>query len=361
MNETFRPARLGPLTLSNHVVMAPMTRSRALGNVPNEMMAEYYAQRASAGLIVTEGTAPSPEGLGYSRIPGLFNEEQARGWKQVTEGVHARGGKIFVQLMHTGRIFHPLNLPDGVVGVAPSAVAAVGKMWTDQAQLQPYPVPRALDRKGLETVREAFAHSARLADAAGFDGVELHGANGYLLEQFLNPATNRRDDEYGGSVENRARFVLEVTRAVVDAIGADRTAIRLSPWGTNGDMPPYSEIQDSYAYLATELERIGVVYLHVIRPSAATEATAATLRAIRERYTGTLVLNGAFRTLSAIDAALESGDANLVSIGSPFVANPDLVERLRLGTPLVQPNPATFFSPGPGGFAEGFLDYPSAA
>lgn len=360
---TFQPARLGSSTLSNHVVMAPMTRSRALGNLPNEMMAEYYAQRASAGLIVTEGTSPSPEGLGYSRIPGLFNEEQARAWNRVTGAVHARGGHIFVQLMHTGRIFHPLNLPEGAVGVAPSAIPAAGMIWTDQAQLQPYPTPQAVDRQGLVAVRDAFMRSARLARSADFDGVELHAANGYLLEQFLNPATNRREDEYGGSVENRARFVLEVTRDVADAIGADRTAIRLSPWSTTGDMPHYPEIQDTYEYLATELQRIGVEYVHVIRPAAAKEPdlAAATLRGIRERFTGTLILNGAFRTLADIETSLASGDADLVSIGAPFVANPDLVERLQRGTPLAQPNPATFFSPGPGGFAEGFLDYPAAA
>jgi len=358
----FEPATLGMLRLSNRIVMAPMTRSRALGNVPNAMIAEYYAQRATAGLIVTEGTSPAPEGLGYPRIPGLFSEAHVEPWRKVTTAVHKRGGRIFVQLMHTGRIFHALNLPVGAEGVAPSAVAADGSVWTDQEQLKPHGTPRALRSDELERVRDAFVRSATLAWEAGFDGVELHGANGYLLEQFLNPVTNQRDDQYGGSIENRARFVLDVTRGVADAIGPERTAIRLSPWNMHGDMPLYPELHDTYTYLATELQKIGVVYLHLLKQASMAEPGVSidTLHAIRQRFTNTVILNGGFHTVSAIDAVLARGDADLVSIGRPFVSNPDLVERLKRGIPLAEPDAATFFAPGPRGFEQGFTDYPAA-
>jgi N-ethylmaleimide reductase len=359
----FQSAKLGELELSNRIVMAPMTRSRALGNVPNEMMAEYYRQRATAGLIISEGTSPAPEGLGYSRIPGLFTRDQADKWRLVTDAVHGRGGHIFVQLMHTGRIFHPLNLPDGAEGVAPSAVGAAGAIWTDQEQLKPHGTPRALERAELNRVRDAFIESATLARTAGFDGVELHGANGYLLEQFLNPAVNQRSDEYGGSIENRARFVLEVVRGVADAIGRDRTGVRISPWNLNGDMPHYPEIHETYSYLAAELQKIGVVYVHLIKQLKLSEPGlgARTLRAVREAFTNTLIINGGLHTVADIEGALATGDADLVSVGRPFIANPDFVERLANSAPLAAPDPATFFSPGPRGFDEGFIDYPTAA
>ena len=360
-SKMFQPARLGSLTLANHLVMAPMTRSRAIGNVPNEMMVEYYRQRAGAGLIITEGTAPSPAGLGYARIPGLFNDVQAAGWRRVTDAVHYAGGRIFVQLMHTGRVFHPLNLPAGAEGVAPSAVAAVGDMWTDQEQLKPNGVPRALTTDEVARVRDEFVHSARLAIGAGFDGVELHGANGYLLEQFLNPGANQRTDAYGGSVQNRARFVLEVTRSIADVIGARRTGIRLSPWGTNGDMKPYADVDESYGYLAEEFQMMGLAYLHLIDPTARGDHGAATASLIREKFTNTLILNGGYDSVPAIERALVSGRADLVAIGRPFVSNPDLVERLQRGLPLAAPDRATFFAAGAGGFATGYTDYPAAA
>ena len=355
----FQPAQLGSLTLKNHIVMAPMTRSRALGNVPNELMVEYYRQRASAGLIVTEGTSPSPNGLGYSRIPGLFNKEQVVHWKRVTDAVHAAGGHIFVQLMHAGRIFHPLNLPAGAEGVAPSAVAADGKMWTDQEQLQQQPKPRALRTEELSRVRDEYVTSAKLGIEAGFDGVELHGANGYLLEQFLNPSSNQRADEYGGSVKNRARFVLEVAQAVANAIGAGRTGIRLSPWGKAGDMPHYPEIDETYTYLAEELQKIDIAYIHVVNHAKLGGAAVPpeTINAIRAKFTNTLVLSGGFDTLAAVDAALKSGTADLVAIGRPFISNPDLVERLKADKPLAQPDPTTFYVPG----AHGYTDYPVMA
>ena len=359
----FEPHTLGRVTLSNHIVMAPMTRSRALGNVPNAMMAEYYGQRASAGLIITEGTSPAPEGLGYSRIPGLYAQAQVAGWTLVTKAVHAQGGHIFVQLMHTGRVFHPLNLPKGAEGVAPSAVAAAGMMWTDEQQMQPQPTPRALRTDELNTVRDAFVRSAKLAMDAGFDGVELHGANGYLLEQFLHPQSNQRTDEYGGSVKNRARFVLDVVRGVADAIGADRTGIRISPWGVAGDMPHYAEIDETYAYLAEELQTLGIAYVHLVNHESmgAPALPAPTVATIRATFTNTLILSGGFTTLDAINGTLRAGHADLVAVGRPFLANPDLVARLKAGLPLAAPDSATFYAPGPKGFAQGYTDYPTAA
>ena len=361
-HKAFEPASLGSLTLKNHLVMSPMTRSRALGNVPNDLMVEYYRQRATAGLIVTEGTSPAPEGLGYARIPGLFNEEQVTQWKKITEAVHEQGGRIFIQLMHAGRVFHPLNLPQGTYGVAPSAVAAAGEMWTDQQQMQPQPVPRALLTEEIAGARDAYVKSARLAIEAGFDGVELHGANGYLLEQFLNPNSNRRADAYGGSVRNRARFVLEVTRAVAEAIGKERTGIRLSPWGVFNDMPHYPEIDETYTYLAEELQKIGVVYLHLVnhKSMGGPAVPAGTVNSICRKFTNALILSGGLHTLAAIDEALEHRRADLVAIGRPFISNPDLVERLKTGRPLAAPNPATFYAPGPKGFAEGYTDYAAA-
>jgi N-ethylmaleimide reductase len=360
-HKAFEPAKLGPLTLSNHIVMAPMTRSRAPGGVANEMMATYYRQRAKAGLIVTEGTSPAPEGLGYARIPGLYNKEHVIGWRRVTDAVHEEGGHIFVQLMHTGRIFHELNLPTGVKGVAPSAIAAAGDMWTDQAQMQPNGTPQELSLSEVRKVRDHFVHSARLAMAAGFDGVELHGANGYLLEQFLNPASNKRTDAYGGSVENRARFVLEVTQGVANAIGADRTGIRQSPWSKAGDLAHYEETDETYIYLVNELEKIGIVYLHLLDPTRYSPMGADTLAIIRREFASTLILNGGLHTLDAIDEVLKTGKADLVAVGRPFISNPDFVDRLRAGISLTAPNPATFYAPGAGGFADGYTDYPSAA
>ena len=360
-NKTFEPAQLGPLTLANHLVMAPMTRCRALGNVPNELMAEYYRQRATAGLIITEGTSPSADGLGYARIPGLFNHEHVANWQRITETVHHHGGHIFIQLMHAGRVFHPLNLPAGAEGVAPSAVAAKGQMWTDQQQMQDQPAPRALRTDELARVRDEYVHSAKLALEAGFDGVELHGANGYLLEQFLNPASNQRTDEYGGSVVNRARFVLEVTRAVAEAIGVERTGIRLSPWGVFNDMPNYPETDETYAYLAEELQKIGVVYLHLVdhQGMGAPAVPSEVVPLIRAKFTNTLILSGGYNTVAQIDAALD-GAADLVAIGRPFISNPDLVERLQKGLPLAESDQATYYAPGPHGFAEGYTDYPMA-
>ena len=354
----FAPAHLGPLTLTNHIVMAPLTRSRAIGNVPNELMAEYYRQRATAGLIITEGTSPAADGLGYARIPGMFNQEQSTNWQRVTETVHHHGGHIFLQLMHAGRIGHTLNLPAGAEVVAPSAIQAAGQMWTDEQQLLPHTTPRALRADELARVRDEYIHSAKLAIEAGFDGVEVHSANGYLLSQFLNPHSNQRTDEYGGSVQNRARFVLEVARGVAEAIGADRTGIRLSPWGVDADMPVYPEMDETYAYLAGELQKIGLVYVHLVDHSAmgAPAVPAETVATIRRLFTNTIILSGGYNTVERAEEALTSGRADLVAFGRPFISNPDLVERLQSGAPLADPDADKFYTPGP----EGYTDYPTA-
>jgi len=264
----FTPTTLGELQLKNRVVMAPMTRNRAIDNIPNELMAQYYAQRATAGLIITEGTSPSPNGLGYPRIPGIFSAEQVAGWKLVTDAVHAEGGKIFIQLMHCGRIGHPLNLPAGARVLGPSAIAAAGDIYTDAEGMKPNAMPQAMTEADIKTAIEEFAQGAKNAVAAGFDGVELHGANGYLIEQFIRPNSNQRTDRYGGTIENRARFVLEVADAVIKAIGKDKVGIRLSPFGVVNDMPLYDAMEADYTWLAQQLNARGLVYIHLVDHSS---------------------------------------------------------------------------------------------
>ena len=354
------PARWGDLPLRNHVVMAPMTRSRAPGGVPNALMATYYGQRAGAGLIVTEGTSPSPNGLGYARIPGLFTEAQAEGWRAVTDAVHARGGRIVVQLMHTGRIAHRDNLPEGAEVLAPSAIRAGGQMWTDTQGMQPHTAPREMTGADVAAVLAEFGAAARLARQAGFDGVEVHGANGYLVEQFLHPSANRRTDAYGGTHERRARFALDAVAAVAAEIGAARTGIRLSPHGLNGDLGAHDEAGAAYAVLARELQALGTGYLHLVDHSAMGGAAVPpeTVDGIREGFTGTLIRTGGF-TAAAAEALLADGGADLVGFGRPFLANPDLVERFATGAPLATADPATFYAPGPNGFADGYTDYPA--
>ena len=259
-----QPAELAGLKLNNRVVMAPMTRSRAVdANTPNRLMERYYRQRATAGLIVTEGTAPSANGLGYPRIPGLFNQAQVDGWRGVTDAVHAQGGRIFVQLMHTGRVAHQANLPAGAEVVAPSAVELPGEMYTDAQGMQPHTPARAMDADDIEQAQSEFVAAARNAVEAGFDGVEIHAANGYLVDQFLHPHTNRRDDDYGGGIAQRCRFAVEVAQRLCDNIGRNRVGIRLSPYGTFNDMPDYPETDDTFLHLAGELDRVGLAYLHL--------------------------------------------------------------------------------------------------
>ncbi len=304
----FTATKLGDIELKNRIVMSPMTRSRAIGNVPNELMAEYYGQRASAGLIITEGTAPSPNGLGYSRIPGCFSKQQVEGWKKVTSAVHKQGGRIFIQLMHTGRISHTLNLPEGAQIIAPSAVKANGQMWTDSEQLQDFPIPKEMNDEDLLLTWTEYVAAAKNAIDAGFDGVELHGANGYLLEQFLSPISNIRTDKYGGSIENRCRFMLEVVTAVSETIGKGKTGVRLSPYGVASDMPHYPEIDKTYTYLAEELNKLGIVYLHLVDHSSmgAPEVPAEIKGIIRTRFKNALILSGGYDKERA-EADIETG------------------------------------------------------
>lgn len=336
--------------------MSPMTRNRAINNVPNKLIAEYYGQRASAGLIITEGTSPSPNGLGYPRIPGIFSTEQTEAWKEVTTAVHDKGGKIFVQLMHTGRVGNTYNLPDGWRVLAPSAVRVPGQIWTDDFGMQDYSEPLAMSAEDIKVTKAEYVNAARNAVKAGFDGVELHAANGYMLEQFLSPHANRREDHYGGNIENRARFVLEVAEEVSKAIGKNKTGIRVSPYGVFNDMPHYPEIDATYSYLAEQLNKIGLVYIHVVDHSSggAPEVPVKIKQEIRARFKNTLILSGGY-TLATADKDITSGFADIVAIGKPFISNPDLIERFHKGLPLnITLDASTFYTPGP----KGFTDYP---
>jgi len=327
--------------------------------VPDGLMAEYYKQRAgSAGLIVTEGTSPSPNGLGYARIPGIYSAAQVAGWKPVTAAVHAKGAKIFVQLMHTGRIGHANNLPAGAAIVAPSAVAAAGEMYTDAEGPQPHPTPKAMTEADIRTAIEEFAQAARNAVAAGFDGVELHGANGYLLEQFIRPNSNTRRDGYGGATENRARFVLDVVEATTAAIGKDKVGIRLSPFGVFNDMPLYPELEADYAYLARELNATGLLYVHLVDHSAmgAPQVPQSIKETYRKAFKRALILSGGYDAARA-ESDLAAGKADLIAVGRPLLANPDLLERWQTGAPLNAPDMDTFYTPG----AKGYTDYPVLA
>ena len=352
----FTPYNLGHITLKNRIVMAPMTRSRAIGNIPNNLMAEFYSQRADAGLLITEGTSPSPNGLGYARIPGLFNQEHVIGWKNVTDQVHKKGGKIFVQLMHTGRVSHPLNMPPDAKIFSSSAEILKGEIWTDQKQLQPYPVPQAMTYDDIQYTIGEFVNSAKLAIDAGFDGVELHGANGYLIEQFINPTVNKRTDQYGGTIENRIRFVLEIAQKTADVIGGDKLGIRVSPYGAASGMGMYNEIDETYSLLAEKLSAIGLVYIHVVDHSSlgAPEVKASVKTAIHENFKGTIILSGGYDAVKA-EQDLKDKKGDLVAFGRYFISNPDLVTKLKLGLHLQDADTSTFYTPG----NKGYTDYQS--
>lgn len=348
--------RVGDIELKNRVVMAPMTRSRAIGNVPNDLMAKYYEQRSGAGLIVTEGTSPSPNGLGYSRIPGIYSNQQVEGWKMVTSSAHKGEAKIFVQLMHTGRIGHPLNLPKGGRVLAPSAVKPKGQIWTDSLQLQDYPAPEEMTSGDIDLTITEYAAAAKKGIEAGFDGVELHGANGYLLEQFLSPFSNIRKDFYGGSIENRCRFVLEVVEGVAEAAGKGRTGIRLSPYGVAGDMPHYPEIDPTYKYLAEQLNEMGIAYIHLIDNSSIGRPPVpmALKQLIRKTFKNTIILAGGYY-LERAESDIKSSLGDLIAFGRPFINNPDLVDRFRYNWPLSgNLDYSLFYTPG----EKGYTDYP---
>jgi N-ethylmaleimide reductase len=355
MTGLFDSYRLGSLTLSNRIVMAPLTRNRAAaGNVPTALMAEYYAQRATAGLIVAEATQVLPEGQGYQDTPGIHSAEQVTGWKRVTDAVHAKGGKIFLQLWHVGRVSHVDLQPGGQPPVAPSAIRAktktfVGGTFVDVSE------PRALRLEEIPAIVEGYRKGAANAIAAGFDGVEIHGANGYLLDQFLRDGINQRTDAYGGSIENRARLLLEVTEAIVREIGPERTGIRLSPVTPANDAVD-SNPQPLFNYVVEQLDRLGLVYIHVIEGSTGgpRDNLPFDYGALRSRYRGAWIVNNGYDRAMA-ENAVANGRGDLIAFGRPFISNPDLVERLRSDAPLAQLNRATLY----GGGAEGYTDYPA--
>lgn len=356
MRKLFSPYVLGGLSLTNRVVMAPMTRSRAINNVPSDLVAEYYAQRADAGLIITEGISPSLNGLGYARMPGIFSKEQIGAWKKVTQAVHKKGGKIFAQIMHTGRVTHPSNLPKGAEVLAPSATPlATTKMWVDGAGLQEIPAAREMKTTDIQYAIQEFVQGAKNAVEAGFDGIELHGANGYLIEQFINPHVNKRTDEFGGSMENRARFLLEVAHGVANAIGKEKVGVRVSPYGAANEMTPYPEIDATYEYIAQKLNDLDIAYIHIVDHSAmgAPHVPESVKKKIRQNFSNTLILVGNYNAERAEEALLAK-EADLVAFGKPFIANPDLVERLKNKLPLNQPKFDLFYTAG----AEGYIDYP---
>ncbi|MEU6403679.1 alkene reductase [Streptomyces sp. NPDC046985] len=353
MTSAFEPVHLAGTTLPNRFALSPMTRSRAgEGGVATSLVAEYYTQRASAGLIITEGVQPSPVGQGYPFTPGLHSAEQIAAWREVTDSVHAAGGRIFAQLMHSGRIGHPSLLSDDLVPVAPSAVAAHGRLFTVDG-MKDFVVPHELSGAEVRQTVADFAQAARNAVEAGFDGIELHGGNGYLIHQFLASGANQRTDEWGGSVENRIRFAVETVNAVAAAIGPARTALRVSPGN------PYNDISEPdsqlvYEALVKEIDGLGLAYLHVLEHGP--EARETTL-ALRKQFSGPFVLNPATEgpTDHRALALIEDGTADLIAFGALFLANPDLPERLRTEGPYNAPDPATFF----GGDARGYTDYPT--
>jgi len=350
MTDLFAPFVLGPLELKNRFVMAPMTRNRAgEGTAPTALVAEYYAQRAGAGLIVSEGTQPSAVSQGYPNTPGLHTDAQVAGWRLVADAVHAAGGVIFAQLMHTGRIGH--TSITGLRSVAPSPITATGQVFTPEG-MQDFEEPRELATDELAGVVAEFTDAARRAIDAGLDGVELHSANGYLLHQFLSDSTNVRTDSYGGSPENRARFVVEVATAVTAAIGADRVGIRISPGGDFNDMAE-TEVEQTYAALVDGLTPLAMAYLHI------TEGPETSYgESIAKQFGGVVIASTAFTgpsTLEAAQEAVDTGHGDLFAIGRDFLANPDLVERLRTGAPLNEQRTELFY----GGGAEGYTDYPS--
>jgi N-ethylmaleimide reductase len=364
----FRPIEIGGLALEHRIAMAPLTRSRAgAGNVPSEMNVEYYRQRAGAALIITEATQISQQGQGYAWTPGIHDDAQIAGWAKVADAVHAEGGRIFMQLWHVGRVSHPVFQPDGALPVAPTAMPVPGKtfiidqdgtgVWAD------VPVPQPLTPAGISRIVEDYAQAARNAITAGMDGVEIHAANGYLLDQFINSASNLRTDRYGGSVENRIRFLLEVVDAVAAAVGPSRVAVRLTPLGRfmgMGDDTP----EETFGTIASELDRRGLAYLHVVEPSTVGIETEsghdprwdAMVQLMRAGFSGVLMLAGGYSRASA-ERALAAGRGDIIAFGKLFIANPDLPARFAQGAALNVPDHASFF----GGDAAGYVDYPALA
>ncbi len=348
----FSELKMGPLTLSNRMVMAPMTRDRAAadGNVPQEMNVTYYRQRANAGLIITEGSQVSPQGMGYPVTPGIHSEAQLAGWKKVTEAVHEAGGRIFLQLWHVGRISHPSYQENAALPVAPSAIKPAGESFTYEG-LKPFVTPRALETDEIPGIVNQFKQGAEKALAAGFDGVELHGANGYLLDQFLKSGTNQRTDRYGGSIENRARLLMEITDAVISVWGVGRVGVRLSPGGGFNDMSDANP-EATFNTVARQLSTRALAYLHIVETLES--VSAFDYKKLRQNFEGLYIANAAYDQKRATDAII-SGNADMVSFAQLYLANPDLLARFKKGAALNTPDPDTFY----GGNEKGYIDYPS--
>lgn len=352
----FQNFKLGPNTeLKNRIVMAPMTRTRAINNIPNKLMATYYQQRASAGLIISEGASPSPNGLGYPRIPGAYSDEQIQGWKEIAEAVHGKGGKIFVQLMHTGRISAKVNMPIDSTVLAPSSIQAPGEIFTETGMVA-HDIPKAMTLKDIEIAKEEYILSAkRLVNEAGIDGIELHAANGYLMNQFINPKSNQRDDEYGGSIENRSRFVLEIAQEIAQEIGGDKVGVRLSPNGAFNDMlSDYEDLENTFIYLSKELAKIDVAYIHVVDQRVAFGApdfTTNIKQTIKENFKGVVISGGDVDSVEKAETVLNNG-LDLVYVGRPFISNPNLVEKLQNNEALVSPDQNTFYAADEVGYTD---------
>jgi N-ethylmaleimide reductase len=365
MRNLFDSLTMGTLTLKNRIIMAPLTRMRSKqpGNIPYSLNAEYYAQRATAGLIISEATQISQQGQGYPATPGIHSPEQVAGWKLVTHAVHDKGGKIFLQLWHVGRISHSSHQPNGGLPVAPSAIAPSGKVFTADWKQLPYETPRALETSEIAGIVADYKKAAENAKAAGFDGVEVHGANGYLLDQFLQDGTNKRSDAYGGSIENRARLLLEVVDATVSVWGEGRVGVRLSPYGTFSDMSDSNPIA-LFSYVLEQLSARRIAYVHMIEPratgaggsDAVTTEAPCTSELFRAKFNGTFLSAGGY-TPETAKHTIESGLADAIAFGRSYIANPDLVERIQTGEALNAYNRATFY----GGTEKGYTDYPFIA
>ena len=354
-SKLFDPYKLGAVTLTNRAVMAPLTRNRALaGFVPNPLVIEYYGQRASAGLLVTEASQVSQQGQGYQDTPGIYSKEQVAGWRKVTDRVHERGGHIYIQLWHVGRISHTTLQENGGAPVGPSAVRANGKTFVG-GTFAAVSEPRALELSEIPGIIDSFKRASANALAAGFEGVEIHGANGYLLDQFAKDGANKHTDAYGGSIENRARLMLEVSKAVAAEAGAERTGIRISPVTTANDISD-SNPQPLFDHIVDQLNALKLIYIHVIEGATGGPRDIAPFDydSLRKRFNGAYIANNGYDFKLATEV-LDRNKADLIAFGKPFISNPDLVERLKLGAPLNDFDKATFY----GGGAKGYTDYPA--
>ncbi len=350
------PLSKGGINLKNKVAMAPMTRCRAIGNMPNDLIATYYAQRNNAGLVITEGNSPSLNGIGYARTPGIYSEEQVKAWKNVTKETKHNTTIFFTQLMHVGRIGHSANMVSGATLLAPSAINANADMWTDTQAMQKTELPKEMTNDEIEQTINEFVTASQNAIKAGFDGVEIHGANGYLIEQFLNSETNIRKDSYGGTIENRAKFLLELVEKVGNAIGFEKVGVRLSPYNQFNSMPIYSDVADMYRYLSVELNKLNIAYLHLIDYAAlASDEGKALLKHIRANFSNILIRNGGYNKQRA-EQLIENNEADMVSFGSAYIANPDLVNRIENNYEWARPDNNSFYTAD----AIGFTDYPTA-